>query len=126
MDNVLFVRGFDAVNQLLDDGQRVIEVHGTAQQRCSQILSLDILHDQIVRPNVVQMADIRVVESHNRAGFAGEALCECALDTLIATSRSSRIVGAINLAHPARANGRKDFVRSKTSPSGRAMGVEQF
>jgi hypothetical protein len=90
MDNVLFVRGFDAVNQLLDDGQRVIEVHGTAQQRCSQILSLDILHDQIVRPNVVQMADIRVVESHNRAGFAGEALCECALDTLIATSRSSR------------------------------------
>jgi hypothetical protein len=31
-------------------------------------------------------------------------------------------VGAINLAHPARANGRKDFVRSKTSPSGKGHG----
>ena len=41
MDDVPFVRGFDTVNQLPDDRERVIEV-----QRTAQVLTLDILHDQ--------------------------------------------------------------------------------
>jgi hypothetical protein len=36
------------------------------------------------------MADVGVVESRNRTGFAGKTLGELALDTLIATSRFSR------------------------------------
>jgi hypothetical protein len=49
-----------------------------------------ILHDQIVGSNVAEMADVGVVESRNRTGFAGKTLGELALDTLIATSRFSR------------------------------------
>jgi hypothetical protein len=36
------------------------------------------------------MADVGVVESRNRTGFAGKTLGELVLDTLIATSRFSR------------------------------------
>jgi hypothetical protein len=41
VDDVPFVRGFDTVNQLPDDRERVIEI-----QRTAQVLTLDILHDQ--------------------------------------------------------------------------------
>ena len=71
VDDVLFVCGLDAIDQLPDDGERIIEV-----ERPAQVLTVDILHDQIVRPNVVQMADVGVVERGNRTGLAGKAFAE--------------------------------------------------
>ena len=109
MDDVLLVRGFDAVNQLLDNGERLIEVHRTAQVR-----TLDILHDQIVRSDVVQMADVGVVERGNRAGFAGKALGELRIghfDRDIPIQPG--VMRAVHLAHSTRANGREDFVRAE-------------
>ena len=37
------------------------------------VLAFDILYDQIVRPNVIQMAEVGVFERGNRAGCEGEA-----------------------------------------------------
>ena len=109
MDDVLLVRGFDAVDQLLDDGERIIEV-----QRTAQVLTLDILHDQIVRSDVVQMADVGVVERGDRAGLAGEALGELGVGNFDRDIPiQPGIVRAIHLAHAALADGRKDFIRAE-------------
>ena len=106
VDDVLLVRRFDAIDELLNDRQSILEVHGTAQ-----ILALDILHDQIIRPDVVEMADVGVVERGNGTGFTGKPLGELGVgnfdrDIPIQTG----IVGAIHLAHATLADEREDLV----------------
>src|SRR5580692_2066165 len=68
----------------------------------SKVLTLDILHDQIVRSDVVQVADVGVVERGNRPSLAGKALAELRIghfDRDIAIQPG--IMGAIHFAHPA-------------------------
>ena len=71
MDDVLLVRGFDAVDQLLNDRQRVFEI-----ERALEIFALDVLHDEVIGTNVIEMADVGVVERGDGAGFLREALGE--------------------------------------------------
>ena len=44
MDDVPFVRGLDAVDQLLNDRQSFFKI-----ERPAQVGTLDILHDEVVR-----------------------------------------------------------------------------
>jgi hypothetical protein len=105
------VRGLDAVDQLLDDGQRVFEVERPRPFFRNEVLALDVLHDQVIRSDVVEVADIGVAERGDGAGFGGEALGELSVrnfDRDIAAQ--ARVMSPIDLAHAALAHQRKDLV----------------
>ena len=109
MDDVLLVRGFNPIDQLLNDGLSVFEI-----QRAAQVLAFYILHDKIVRPNVVQMADVGMVESRNCTRFASKPLGELGVrdfDRYITIQPG--IMGTINLTHPAFTDRRKNLVRAE-------------
>ena len=58
MDDTLAVRGVDGIGDLPREQQRVIEID-EARRR----LALDVLHHQIVRPDIVEGADVRMVQA---------------------------------------------------------------
>ena len=62
MDDVLLMRGFDAVNQLLNNRQRVVEI-----ERTLEVFAFDVLHDEVVGSDIVEVADVGVVERGNRS-----------------------------------------------------------
>src|SRR5215472_5198930 len=120
MDDVLFVRGFDSVDQLQDDGERVIEI-----ERPLEVLAFDILHDQVVRPYIVELAGIRVVERCDGAHFLSELPGELSVrdfDRHIAAH--TIIVRAIDLAHSTLAHERKDLVGAEPVALGEKHGSE--
>ncbi len=43
-------------------------------QRAAQWLALDVLYDQVIRTDVVQRADVRMIQRRNGPSFALEAL----------------------------------------------------
>ena len=95
VDDVFFMRGLDAIDQLMDDGERVVEV-----ERALEAGAFDILHDQIVGTDVIKVADVGVVQRGDGAGFAGEALGELrARDFDGDVAAQAVIVRAIHLAH---------------------------
>src|SRR5262249_51192244 len=73
-------------------------------------------NDEVVRPHVIELADMRMVQGRHGTSFALEAFAELVdrdLDGDIPVQ--ARIAGAINLTHPPSANEREDFVRSEAS-----------
>ena len=122
MDDAFLVRGLDAVDDLTQDRQRVAERH-----RSLQCLAFDILHDQIVRSDVVEVTDVGVVQGRDRARFAGEALRELDVrDFDRDVAIEARVVGAIHLAHATFADQRRDFVRTKCVAWGECHRVTRF
>ncbi len=106
MDDTLAVRGVDGIEDLPREYQGFIEIDGARQG-----LTLDVLHHQIVRPDVVEGADVRMVEAGNRVRFALEALAEGRETLLDGDDAVEPGVECLeNLAHAADANGRDDFV----------------
>jgi hypothetical protein len=116
------VRGFDPVNQLLNDRKRVIEV-----QWAAQVMAFHILHHQIVRPNIVQMADIWMIQRSDCLGFALKALRKLRggnFDRNIAIQ--AWIARPIYLTHATCADKRKDLVGPQASSGRQRHVVEQF
>src|SRR5207302_8872032 len=73
-----------------------------------------------LRADVEQHADVRMIEAGDRPGLALEArpqlrvareLRRQHLDGYV--SRKPRVAGAVNLSHPARANGRSNLIRAE-------------
>ena len=111
MDDAPFVRGFDAVDDLTEDRQRVAE---RSSARCSVSPSTNSI-TRIVRGDVVEVADVGVVQRRDRARLAREPLGELGvrdLDRDVAIQ--ARIAGAIHLAHAARADQRLNFVGTES------------
>ena len=91
-----------------------------------QRLPFEKLHDQVVAAGLMSHvedgADVRMAERCDRAGLALEA---CAGVAVVGAVRRKdldrddavepRVVGAIDLAHPARADRREDFIRPEPS-----------
>src|SRR6266568_5035409 len=74
----------------------------SAFQQCRQRFTLHQLHHQVVRANVEECADIRVIQRRNGACLAFETRVELLVSGFDATARPSRgIDGAKNLAHAA-------------------------
>src|ERR1700681_4939298 len=90
-------------------------------------MAFHILHHQIVRPNIVQMADVGVVQRGNRMGFAGKALGELRggnFDRDVAIQ--AWIARPIYLTHATCTDRRKDLVGPQTSSGRQRHVVEQF
>src|ERR1019366_2988406 len=126
------VRGFDVA---MDDAGRMggaervrkrkanVDEHSqlqrSAREPVMERLAFKQLHHEVVGANVVQRANVRMVQGRCRVHLSGEAIAETLggnLDCHVAPH--PRIVGAVHFAHAARADGRDDFIRTKAS-SGR-------
>ena len=90
MDDAALVRRFERLGDLPRDRQRFVERDRPPRDAIGQRRTVDQLHHEIVGPDVVQRADVRVVERGDGAGLALETVAETFGATLIATSRPRR------------------------------------
>ena len=110
MNDAAPMGGLHGIEHLLRQGQRL----GNGQ-RPLQRLALDVLHHEVVGPDVVQRANVRVIQLRDGSRFALEALAERAqvlLDCDDAIQAS--VAGFVDLAHAAGANGGEDLVRPES------------
>jgi len=85
------------------------------RQRPLERLAFDILHHQVIRPDIVQRADMRMVQRRDRPRFPLEALGEFYRGDLDRDGAiKPRITRLVHLTHAARADGREDFIRTET------------
>src|SRR5258708_26625018 len=109
MHDPFFVGAFQRIPDLVRDAQSFLQ-----RQRAFGRLALHQLHHQVIRPDVVELADVGMIQRGNRADFAFEAVREFFqrdFDGDIAAH--AWIARAIHLAHAARADGLNDFVRTE-------------
>src|SRR5262245_39478991 len=110
MDDVFGVRRFECLRDLT-----CIVQHRLERERPLRRSALHQLHDEIVRPNIVKAADVRMIQRSYRSRFAIKAIGELFggyLDCDLAPEPG--IERAVNLAHTACTNERDDLVRPQT------------
>ena len=109
MNDVPVVGRLDAVDQLPDDGHRLVEL-----ERPLQRLALDVLHDQVVRADIVKLADVGVIQRRDGSGLAFKALAELFFAELDGDDAAqARVASLVHLTHAARADGRDGLVRAE-------------
>ena len=97
-------------------GKRLVQRHRARFDPLGQRRPLDQLHHQVVGTDIVNVADVGVIQRGDRANLALEAFAEPLggnLDGHLAPH--ARIAGAIHLSHAARADERQDLVGAQTS-----------
>ena len=88
--------------------ERVGDLHGVLQrarerQRTGELGALDVLHHQVVGADIVERADIGVIERCHGAGFTLEAVAEFGGGDFDGDGAvEARIAGLVDLAHAAR------------------------
>ena len=84
------------------------------RQRAFQFRALDILHDEVIRPDVVKPADMRMIQRRDRPRFAFKSLAEFGLRDLECNRAvEPRVAGLPHFAHPGRADRREEFITSE-------------
>ena len=124
MDDALAMRFVERVGNLGGDRQRLVERQRPSFQPRGQRLALEMRHDQVVRAidaaNVVDAADVRMVQRGDRTRLALEASPRIGVagdftrknfdgNRAIETS----IVGFVDLTHAAGAQRADDFIRTE-------------
>ena len=84
MDDVLLMRGFERLRDLLRDRQRLVEWNRATRDALRQILAFDEFHHQRAIFEAMDLRDVRVIErceglrfaleAHQPIGIAGEQL----------------------------------------------------
>lgn len=107
VDDSRLVRRLQRGRDLSRDAQSLVRVERPFRRR-----ALDVLHDQVVRPDVVQRANVGMIQRRDRLGLAREAGAELVSARLDRDGPvEPRVGGAEHLAHPALADGGLDLVR---------------
>ena len=117
VDDPAIVRRPQRRGDLRRDGKSFVDRHRRAAQAFRQRLAVDQLHDQVVGADVVERADVRMVQRGDRPRFAREPIAELFgrdLDRDVASE--PRIARAIHLAHAARTNALDNLVRAQPRP----------
>jgi hypothetical protein len=105
VDHPPAVRGIERAGDLDCDLQRLFDRHGSLAQPRFQALAFEILHhqelDRALAADVVQRADVRMVQAGDGPRLALEALGEVARANLDRNRPiQSRVARAKDLAHP--------------------------
>ena len=101
-------------------GKSIGHLHRDVQQLARRVDGRDRcpvhqFHDQVVRSDVIELADIGVIERGDRAGFVLEPFAEQLLRHLDSDGATeARIAGLVHLAHPADTEHGDDLVGTKT------------
>ncbi len=123
MNDPLGVSGFERGSDLPGEAQNRGRRKRLPLFRGDNRRSANTLHDQIVRTDIVNLADI-MIQRCDCFGFALEPLAKTRAgnfdsDLPIQTC----VLGQVHFSHPAHANGRQDFVRAE-SIAGRQRHIE--
>ena len=111
MQDAVLVRSLQRAGNLDRDANRVFW-----RERPPHWLTFEVLQHQIVRSDVVHLADVGMVERRDRPRLALESLSVLGgqlLDRHDAVQPG--IEGPVDLAHATSADSRLDFVRAETS-----------
>ena len=121
MHDALAMGLFQSVRDLDPVAERFLEWQGALLQSVGEGLPFEVLHHQevhaLLSSDVVKRADVRMVQTGDRARFTLEALSHG--DVVGEMGRQHfdgdrpiepRVLGAINLAHPAGSNRGEDLV----------------
>src|SRR5207253_1610501 len=121
MDDAEAVRGIERAGDVGGDAQRVAQRQRPARERVGERLPLQVLHDEVVdavlMPDVVERADVRMVQPRDRPRLPLETLAQRRARGELRrqdfdgdVAAEARVAGAIDLAHAAGAERRDDFV----------------
>ena len=92
------------------------------RQRPLEGLAFDILHDEVIRPHIVQRADMRMIQRCHGFGFPVKALRELLFRDFESDSAvEPRIARLVDIALAARADGRKDLLRNNPRSGSRLL-----
>ena len=83
------VRGFERVGNLARDAEGFIERSGALRWAAS--VAFDELHDEVIRANVVKMADVGMVQRGEARASRSKRSVNRRSETLMATSRPGRV-----------------------------------
>ena len=137
MDDALLVSRLESFGDLRGHRQRLVERNGTAGDPLREIVALDQLHNQRGEEwcflEAIDRPDVRMVEGREHFGFTLKAR-----ETLrIATDRGGEhfdghrplqiaVDRAIDLAHAASANLRRDVVDAETGARSEGQGLRLY
>src|SRR6266403_1454472 len=127
VDHAVAVRFVQRIGNLAAEFKNLLERDRTLLQALRQRLAFETFHDEVVcsvlMANVVQHADVRVIQAGNGFGFALETLLANGIirelrrqDLDGDRAVEPRVPRAENFAHSARAQRRHDFIRTKFKP----------
>ena len=108
------MRGFESVGDLLRNAERFIEWNRTFLNALGQRRALDVLHDEVIRANVVESTDIGMIQRCNRARLALEPIGELQRRYFNGDiAPELRIARSPDFTHTAFADGRDNFLRAE-------------
>ena len=125
MDDALLVRLLQCVGNLQRDRDGFLDRDGTSRHLFAERRSFDQFHHQVVGSDVVEMADVRMIQRGDGAGFAFETFAEAfARNFDRDLAAQTRVAGAVHLAHPPLADARQDFVGAEFASDSRQHRVD--
>ncbi len=111
--------------------ERLVDPQSALLQTAFQRLAFEVLHDEergaVQFANVVERADMRMIELRDRAGFAVEAVAELRISGQRLRENfdrdgaiEARVARLVDLTHAASAEGGLDFVRAEARTGGKS------
>ena len=137
MDDALLMGLLQGLRDFCCNLQNLIEGQGAFRQALGQSLAFEILHHQevgaVLRADVVKRADIGMLKRGNGFGLALHALFQFRVRGKMRRQNldgdgavEACVLGAIDFAHAASAERRKDFVRTELRARGKRHGLAQL
>ncbi len=106
--------GHEAFNDLHTDLEQPLRSVDPPERR-----AVDELHDEVIRPDVVELADVGIVQGGDRPGFAFEPLGKLRPADLDGDDPiEAGVFGPVHIAHATRSDSGQNLVRSEASAGG--------
>src|SRR5262245_53421629 len=99
--------------------ERITNLHAIFQgliqwQRSAKRLALDVLHDEIVRTDIIKLADMRMVQRSDCPRFSLESFAELLTRSFYGDAAMQPCVACLpHFTHSARADLRENLIRSQ-------------
>ena len=120
MDDAALVRVIERINDLSRDGRRLVELQRPRSDLLCQRRPFHELHDEVVVTDVVQRADVGMIERGDDPCFAGETLAESFRRDLDGDlTRQARILRPVHLPHATHADLRGNLVGAEPGTWGK-------
>src|SRR5215469_4029145 len=120
------MRGGEPIFDLARNSQCFIQRYASSVDPMRQCRSFHQLHDHVIGPNVVQRADVGVIQRRNGASLALESFVEPLFgDFDCNSSAEPRVLSSIDIAHTAGPNQFLDSIRPELCPGFQAL-IESF
>src|SRR5689334_22399389 len=122
MNDALLMRGFERFGDLPGVVHRRLQ-----RNRPGEIFAFDELHHQVVRADVVQRADVGMIQRSDRPGLAFEALRKLFPgDFQRDDAVQTRVAGFVHFPHAARADQIEYLVGAELRAGGERHGLRYF